>query len=1367
MKQLFLLFMTMIIFVQLIADGTPAEGSGTESDPYLIETLDNLLWLSTTDNVWGNNIYFLQTEDIDASDTQNWNDGVGFMPIGGFTNGIPRDRPNHFYGNYNGGNHIIDSLYINCPEGYHVGLFGYINGATIESLGVTNVNITGYKWVAALAAVNKYNSSISNCYASGSVNGDQIVGGLIGSSYESTVSECYATCSVTGNEFVGGLVGRDFHSSIYESYYDYETVWINNQHLISLGALTSELYNTWLNNDMTLDIVDYLTYDGDYYLINGFDDFEKLLAFGWNSENNFLLTTDFDLTDHPNFYIPSIKGSFNGDNHIIDGLNINSPTVDKIGLFGYTYGATIEALGVTNVNVIGFLDVGGLIGTNDYSTISDCFATGNMNGDSYIGGLVGANNHSTVSDCYATSIVDGFGQVGGLLGVNFLSSLSNSYKTGSVYGYYDAGGLVGKNDNSDISNCFSNGSIDGFNSNRLGGFVGYNISGATIDNCIWNIDNAGQTTGVGPQSAGTITGLLAATTAEMQLMSTYTDIGWDFVGETVNGTEYIWDINDALNNGYPYISDLEWSLNDDIYANFTATPVFGFTPLTVNFTDESISQSSTIVSWEWDFQNDGVIDSNEQNPEWLYNEQGIYSVSLTVSDELNRNISTIIKEDYIEIIDGSFVPEGSGTVTDPYLIATIDNLFWLSTSPEVWASSIYFKQTQDIDATDTQNWNEGDGFSPIGSFPLIPFQGSYNGDDYFIDGLYIHRPGELISGLFGYTSGAVIEALGVTNIDLTAYDVTGGLVGYNYNSVINECYTTGSVTGDSFVGGLVGNNDFSSVISECYATCSVSGVVFNIGGLVGFNSVNSSIISCYATGHVIGNYDHTGGLVGFNYENSTISNSYSTGSVDGDYYVGGLVGKNRDNSIISNCYSRGNVTCNGVDGGLVGFNENALIENCVWDMETSGQLFGVFFNQDGTIINLLGKTTAEMLIMSTYTDIGWDFVGENVNGTEDIWDIDIPLNNGFPYISELGWSVGGLNANFTAVPTYGIMPLTVNFTDQSVSSYPIVSWQWDFQNDNIIDSYEQNPVWIFTEPGIYSVSLTVSDDIERDTVTILKENYIEVISQIQYGDISDNAVVESYDASLLLMYLVGLDPLPEDPVPWEDWRIARADVDLNGECEALDAAYILQYVVSIITEFPVTRAGGIPDIAISLSNDSEYIYLNTENKIISLEYKIIASRNLNTGFAECDRVDCLYYQNKQNFALISAEGISGNILKIPYEKISNTDCSLDLELACNGFLENITYTLTDPVQPVTRLNSIYPNPFNPVTNIQYELAEDGKVIIDIYNIKGQKVVTLLNEEKEAGKHSIIWNADSRGSGVYLLKFKTGTMNKVRTLILLK
>jgi predicted outer membrane repeat protein len=91
----------------------------------------------------------------------------------------------------------------------------------------------------------------------------------------------------------------------------------------------------------------------------------------------------------------------------------------------------------------------------------------------------------------------------------------------------------------------------------------------------------------------------------------------------------------------------------------------------------------------------------------------------------------------------------------------------------------------------------------------------------------------------------------------------------------------------------------------------------------------------------------------------------------------------------------------------------------------------------------------------------------------------------------------------------------------------------------------------------------------------------------------------------------------------------------------------------------------------------------------------------------------------------------------------------------------------DEIESVDEYVTIYPNPFNPETSILFELFEAGNVLLEIYNIKGQKVTTLVNEPYSAGSHKITWNAADQSSGVYLLRFITAENNGTKKLILLK
>ncbi|MFO8067249.1 MAG: hypothetical protein R6U11_06680, partial [Bacteroidales bacterium] len=80
------------------------------------------------------------------------------------------------------------------------------------------------------------------------------------------------------------------------------------------------------------------------------------------------------------------------------------------------------------------------------------------------------------------------------------------------------------------------------------------------------------------------------------------------------------------------------------------------------------------------------------------------------------------------------LPTGSGTEVEPYIIANLSNLLWLSENSQHWDK--YYLQTADIDASTTSTWNNDEGWIPIGT-SVDPFTGNYNGDGYTIDGLHV------------------------------------------------------------------------------------------------------------------------------------------------------------------------------------------------------------------------------------------------------------------------------------------------------------------------------------------------------------------------------------------------------------------------------------------------------------------------------------------------------------------------------------------------------------------------------------------------------------------------------------------------------
>lgn len=110
---------------------------------------------------------------------------------------------------------------------------------------------------------------------------------------------------------------------------------------------------------------------------------------------------------------------------------------------------------------------------------------------------------------------------------------------------------------------------------------------------------------------------------------------------------------------------------------------------------------------------------------------------------------------------------------------------------------------------------------------------------------------------------------------------------------------------------------------------------------------------------------------------------------------------------------------------------------------------------------------------------------------------------------------------------------------------------------------------------------------------------------------------------------------------------------------------------------------------------------------------------------------------------------------------------------CKEFLQvRIGKTEEPPLPTVTQLFGNYPNPFNPETTISFELAEQSNVIIEVFNIKGQKVKTLVRDSYTPGHHSVVWSGtDNHGksvsSGVYFYKMSTPSQSTTRKMLLLK
>ncbi|MGB0837978.1 MAG: Calx-beta domain-containing protein, partial [Flavobacteriaceae bacterium] len=371
-------------------------------------------------------------------------------------------------------------------------------------------------------------------------------------------------------------------------------------------------------------------------------------------------------------------------------------------------------------------------------------------------------------------------------------------------------------------------------------------------------------------------------------------------------------------------------------------------------------------------------------------------------------------------------PSGSGTSADPYQIASLENLYWMT---EQYSSQLskHYIQTADIDASDTNNW--------IGKFPPIgTFLGTYDGQNFSITNLYVKHNNR--SGMFraiggsGYT--ATVKNLNLIDLDVQttyAYGYVGGLASFIvYNSIIDNVNITGSVSssenyvgglaaeldnsdiqilnssfngsvsGDSYVGGLIGKasgGDYGEdnlIIQNCYTEGTVNGAS-DVGGLIGQIVGGINVQSCYSNSDITASGSYSAGLIGwvqdYNSNNTTIQNSFATGDVSGNSGVAGLVYYLSD-ATIDDCFATGALSGNSSIYGLVNKSGGGIVTNSFWDTQTSGTS-----NSNGGT----GKTTTELQTLSTYTNAGWDFQGEVENGNNNYWGLIPGLNSGYPYLT--------------------------------------------------------------------------------------------------------------------------------------------------------------------------------------------------------------------------------------------------------------------------------------------------------------------------------------------------------------------------------
>ncbi len=301
------------------------------------------------------------------------------------------------------------------------------------------------------------------------------------------------------------------------------------------------------------------------------------------------------------------------------------------------------------------------------------------------------------------------------------------------------------------------------------------------------------------------------------------------------------------------------------------------------------------------------------------------------------------------------------------------------------------------------------------------------------------------------------------------------------------------------------------------------------------------------------------------------------------------------------------------------------------------------------------------------------------------------------------------------------------------------------------------------------------NEIRMDDGFVDYRPFLKDRSGILLGDVSTTGTISSFDAALILQYLV-------DKRSLSDRQKRSANVDGDTTITAMDASYILQYVVDLISAFP-GQGKAVPgekiadDIRFETESGDGWQELKIEYNgetspfasELALSYQsgmvdTITSKSsmLNKDFTQTENLKDGTY--KLAMAHSSPPKDNGTVihlrihLKDGVEKDDQSLFSLEKfgfnQYDLTGHFDEVVTSIASEMTETPdkfKLESNYPNPFNPATKITYQVPVKSDVTITLYNALGRQVTTLVDKTQKPGRYTAEWNARNRASGVYLYR----------------
>ncbi|MCL9812896.1 GLUG motif-containing protein [Natranaeroarchaeum aerophilus] len=435
---------------------------------------------------------------------------------------------------------------------------------------------------------------------------------------------------------------------------------------------------------------------------------------------------------------------------------------------------------------------------------------------------------------------------------------------------------------------------------------------------------------------------------------------------------------------------------------------------------------------------------------------------------------------------------GEGTEANPYVITTVEELQAMNQDLEA-----HYVLGNDIDASETDAWDAGQGFVPIGDRvsgdrSTTLFSGSFDGQGHTVTGLTIERPGSDYVGPFGGSSGT-IENVTFEDVDMQGNTNVGGVVGYTTGEVryVTVTGTVESKEGD--IGGIAGRVS-EGTVERASVDATVRSGESHAGGVIG--TTFSEITEVSSAGTVHSEDAVAGGVVGHHASDAVVTQAYSSADVSAPIGVGGAFGSHDEPSI--GVYSTGAVDASEEDPyGFAGFipNNGAAPSTAYWDVDSSETDVGIGNDDE----HATGLRTSEMTGAAAEENMDLDF-GEYWTTTDE-----------YPILQ---WQVEEVDLSVTqstigeGESTSATVELTLH--DGSTVTASEVA---DYDTEEAIASVEDGSVEA-NSIGQTDITATVAGQSDTVSVEVLEPPSIEFVD----AELDTETVVEGTTAKVSATY---------------------------------------------------------------------------------------------------------------------------------------------------------------------------------------------------------------------------------------------------------